>query len=317
MKKITLAAFLFLIGCQAETLEVPEEDGSYALISHFQEPILTFVDMKDARTAAESTLPFPLTAMEKGPENEWIVANKYETDLLHINLDSGEIRTLFEGSKGMEDLVYHEENDVIYIADSMNNEVHLIDAQTGEHRTSIAVGSQPLELAVDDADVLFVLNGGSNEVTVIDTERETVMSVFPTVERPAGLHFDGKHLWIGGHGPGGDLNHHIYAYDPETGEEVAAIEVGHMPVALYADEHSPYLHVVCHGDHTLYQVDIKKKEVIASAPTGQNPHDVSGDANTLFVTSLDSDQVHFIDRDTFEVDTVLDTAPAPYLSVTD
>ncbi len=121
-----------------------------------------------------------------------------------------------------------------------------------------------------------------------------------------------KKLWIGGHGSFGKLNSQVHSYDLETGEPGSTVDVGLMPIAIYSDDESPFLYALCHGNHSLYQIDKRTDEVIASLEVGENPNAINGNDEQLFVTNLDGDSVSIINRSSFEIVNELKVPPGPY-----
>lgn len=311
---IVLAFFVVLVGgCHVERLDVPEDDASYLLVAHVKEDKLSFIDIHTNELLLVENSPIAITQLASIVDGKVLLTSENETAVMELNLQEGTLSPFVELNQGLTNLLYNEQ-DGLYVADTLNHYVHRISYYDQDVIGQIAIGSHPVDLEFGD-DELFVLSGDEHEVTVVDLELQHLLRTFSVVERPAGMYYDGERLWVGGHGPYGDLNRMIYAYDPKSGELLQKVEVGLMPIAFYADDTSPYFYVLCHGEHAIYQMDQKTNEVVDVLTVGQNPNQVMGNREHLYVSNLDGDSISVIERNTFEVIAEISVAAGPYAMV--
>lgn len=84
-----------------------------------------------------------------------------------------------------------------YITDS-NGQVHVLDLNTNEIKTTIAVGYAPEQL-LTVGDYAFVLNAGwgsGNNISVIDINDNEVVKTITVADNPTNLFIDGSYLWV-------------------------------------------------------------------------------------------------------------------------
>lgn len=138
----------------------------------------------------------------------------------------------------------------LYVSSQRDREVVVVDAGERPHVSArIGVGGQPGRLLLDAAHTrLFVANTGSDSVSIIDTQRDSV-SDDVRVGAPAWLawHLEG----LKGANPNG--------------------------LALAPDQHT--LYVTLGGLNAIAVVDLSAGEVVGLVPTGWYPHDVSVSAD--------------------------------------
>jgi YVTN family beta-propeller protein len=71
------------------------------------------------------------------------------------------------------------------------NRVAVVDARTKEIRDYILVGSRPWDIALSrDETRLFVANGGSDDITIIDTKAGRVIRSVPVGRSPHSVTID-------------------------------------------------------------------------------------------------------------------------------
>ncbi len=310
---VSLVVHLAMIsGCQERSFEVPQTDDPLLIVSHVKERMLTFIDIESKEVLLSEDSLFPLNELISIGDGKIFATSQSEHSLMLYDVREGKSKPFLEINQGLTAIQYDPTTSVLFVADIKNDLVHSIDVEKERLTHSVAVGSYPTDLEIANGQ-LFVLNGDSNDVTVIDISKQEVVKTFPVLERPSGMYFDGQYLWIGGHGSYGQLNKNVFIYNPKTGEQMQEIELGLMPVAFFGDASSPFLYVLSHGDHTLSKVHKETYEVIDSIEVGQNPNDVNGTEETLFVTNLDGDSVSIIDRTSFELVEELTVPAGPYM----
>ncbi|BAB05662.1 YncE family protein [Halalkalibacterium halodurans] len=312
---ICFVALLFVLsGCQGKPVTIPEEDGPMVVVSHIKESTFSFISKNKMELLETEESPYPLTAMVDIEGGQIVVTSQTEDTLFLFDTVQGKILPFITLNKGLTVMEFDRAKRMLFVADTLNDEIIQIDVDKREVQTRIAIDCSPTDLQVID-DLLFILSSETSTVFIYDMRSETMIQSFSVTERPAGMFYDGSHLWIGGHGPYGDLNKRIFAYNIKTGVIDQEVEVGLMPITIYQDQHDTYVYVLCHGDDALYKVDLDAKRVEASLSVGHNPYYLKGDGDHLYVSNLDDDTFSIIERTTFQVVNEINVPAGPYAIV--
>jgi len=76
----------------------------------------------------------------------------------------------------------------VFVALLSGNRLGLFDPSIDAELSSVAVGKEPNRLALDaDREKVYVVNRGSDSVTVVDRNSRLVISEIPTTKRPFGI----------------------------------------------------------------------------------------------------------------------------------
>ncbi|WP_054704474.1 hypothetical protein [Bacillus sp. JCM 19041] len=289
---------LLLSACGDESFSLPDENGSYAFVSHLKEPSLAVLDLTNDQIEKMEPLESAWSAQIAYGDNQIAALSDDGKEVVNLNLTNGEINTIARLDSHAKAIVYVSEQQAFAVALEDKNEVQLIDEQSGQVLTSIPFAGQLSEMIVADEGRLFVLSTEEERVYHLNVDKGVVENSFSVSGRPAGMFYDGELLWIGGHGKSGELNHMIYGYDGETGLLEQTIDVGLMPIAMTGGQDDSFF-VLCHGDHQLYK--IKEAEVVGTVEVGQNPNYVYAHHDQLLVSNFDSDTVTIVNKDPFTV----------------
>lgn len=85
--------------------------------------------------------------------------------------------------------VYNESNQKLYLVDSIHNQIVAISSSGSSQ--IIPVGSAPIALALNPTTgLLYVVNSGSRNVSVVDTRGDLVVATVPTAARPYAIAVD-------------------------------------------------------------------------------------------------------------------------------
>ena len=312
MKKLLLIVTLIinLSGCAPTSINLPKLENSHSTIyvTHLKENAITSIHL-DSDTQTKVSLPFAFSSIVQIKPGYFIASVKEENQLYKIDLNEHLISPFMNIDTGVLDIQYDYENELLYAANSIKNNILTIDVQKKKVLNETTVGEYPSKLVLQDHQ-LIVLSAGSGEVFVIDTENNEKHS-FKVNPRPEGLHFDGKYIWIGGHGPTGQLNESVFAYDVNTGQQIRSIKTGLMPIQISQENEAIY--VISHGDHSLTKINANTFEVEQKIHIGDNPNYMIIDQNELYVSSLDGDEVIIINKDTLEITKKYDVKNGPFL----
>lgn len=171
--------------------------------------------------------------------------------------------------------------------------VVVLDAATLETKQSIGVGAQPAEVTFSkDGKYVFVANGGSNTVSVIDANTKEVVKTIDVGEDPVGA-------WQGNNG--------VAYVDNEKAKTLSAIDVMSLTVKTTYDlGFTPGMAALA-PDGMLWVTDAENGKVILNMPaedmkmgevvTGAGAHGIafSGDGKTGYVSNQFADTVSVID----------------------
>ncbi|WP_286230875.1 YncE family protein [Neobacillus mesonae] len=301
MKKLGpfLLILFLLAGCQTEKISVPPSMKDTLIVSNLKKQEISFVDLQTGKITA-SDLSFRITSMEKINPNTIILAGENKDSLYRLQLKEGTLTKSAQTGKGVNEMLYRQKDHLLFWSNGIKNTVGFYDVQKDKVIAEINTDKFPVSMALNESkNLLYVVNVKGASLSVIDIKTKKEITHFPIVERPKGIFFDGKYVWVGGHGPYGSLNENIYVYDPETGKEVDRVKVGVMPVDFYGDTSSPYVYAICHGSSSVYKIDSKNRSVSKPLKVGANPYDIIGDKHRIYVTSLDGDSLAIIDRTAF------------------
>jgi YVTN family beta-propeller protein len=116
------------------------------------------------------------------------------------------------------------------VANTGSNTVSVIAAATNRVAATVAVGSEPVGIAVSpDGTTVYVTNSGSNTVSVIDTATNTVTATIAVGTFPAGAAVspDGSTLYVTNDG-----DNTVSVIAAATNRVAATIAVGRLPEAF-------------------------------------------------------------------------------------
>ncbi|MFB4261257.1 hypothetical protein ACE106_19125 [Shouchella clausii] len=310
-------AFLFMIfiltACSQGSVEVPETDHPYTIISHAKEPVLSFVDLETGDVLREETVNHSLSYMAQLNDQQILGTNQIEEDVFLFDLENKTIRPFVTIGQGLTKIEVDRQTKRVFISDTKQNVVHVVDGKTGTMIKTLEVGDYPSDLLIDNKKQrLFVLSKEAKEVAIIDLVNLATVNQFPIKDNSSGLYYDGRHLWIGGHGAIGELNSYVQAYDPDTGFVMKEIEAGLMPIGIEADSSQLHLFFLSHGDHTLKKYNVEEQRIVGSVEVGQNPNYIAVFEDNVWVTNLDSDSLSIVDVVTMSIVKEIPISKGPY-----
>ncbi|MCM3768096.1 YncE family protein [Neobacillus niacini] len=318
MKKniiVLILLCLLLMGCNKDRISVPPSLKEQLIVSHIKESKISFVNLKNNEITTND-LDYRITAMQKLDKNKVVISGENEEYLYSLDLINGQLKKIFEVGKGVKDLLYLPEDNLLIFANSINNSIGFINLNNNKIMAEVSVGNLPISMAYNPKkEILYVLNAKDSTISVIDIDLKKELNKFSIVERPNGIFFDGRYVWVGGHGSYGTLNKDVYVYDPERGEEIDRVEVGTMPVDFYGDNTSPYIYVICHGSNNVFRINKEDRTVKSSIEVGSNPYDIIGDTQNIYVSSIDGNSLSVIDKSTFNIERNIGLDNGPYLMI--
>ena len=193
----------------------------------------------------------------------------------------------------------------VYVANSDNNAVSVIDGATRTVTATVPVGNFPVALAVDPSThTVYVANRNDNTVSVIDGAPRTVTATVPVGADESGVAVDPgvNTVYVTtermcGNAPCTSKNM-VSVIDGATRTVTATVPAGANPrgVAVDPDTHTVY---VANYDGTVSVIDGATRTVTATVPAGENPNGVAVDPGTHTVYIINSNNtVSVIDGST-------------------
>jgi YVTN family beta-propeller protein len=197
------------------------------------------------------------------------------------------------------------------------NTVLVIDTATNTFvGTPIPVGSNPEWVAVaPDGKHAYVANFGSNNVSVIDTATNTVVTTVPVGSKPNGVAVapDGKHAYVANFG-----SNNVSVIATATNTVVTTVPVGSTPNGVAVTPDGKYAFVTNFNSNNVSVIDTATNTVVATVAVGVSPLGVGivppppGVPFLAFSAKLAIDLEHNSNKDRFELQshfTLSSTAP--------
>ncbi|QKS69942.1 hypothetical protein FLK61_24490 [Paenalkalicoccus suaedae] len=307
MKWLLLGMLLLLTtGCQSEhSLHIDNDiQGNTLLVAHTKEPALSIINPDIHELIEEVSLPFSVHSMVQG-EGRIFATSQQEEMLYELSLTDGSLRPIIDIGDGVAEMLY--DDGTLYATRPFHQEIVKMDVENESIETLAASGEHPHSMALDDGE-LYVANVYGNTVDVIDKERFEIARTIDVIGRPTGMIAYDEGILVGGHGPFGELNTEMHTY--ETSEETQ-IEVGLMPVAFL--ETTEGIVGVSHGSHEVFLYDTESKQVTDRLEVAHNPYYLVQANDEVAVSSLDGDEISFIDPQTWELIQAVEVAAGPHV----
>jgi YVTN family beta-propeller protein len=160
---------------------------------------------------------------------------------------------------------------------------------------NIAVGSSPQGVGVNPStNRVYVANGLSDSVSVIDGATEAVVATIGVGDQPVGVAVNSTTLRIYVANLGSDS---VSVIDGETNTVTATIAVGDQPLGVGVNRDTNRIYVSNLASHDVSVIDGATETVVATIPVGLNPYGIAVNAvtNRVYVANFGSDTVSVID----------------------
>ena len=205
----------------------------------------------------------------------------------------------------------------LYVANSLDRSVSIVDAKTKSVTGRIAVNTGPTDVALDTADNLLLVNGitdvrgNGGTLSLIDLGSNRVIVSITLTNQPAGLVVDPD-------------NHVAYVGSGETGA-VLAVDLRSRtmhPIEVAGASRSggvafdPATHTVYTVDQlssTMYGIDPASGDVTSKVPIGSRPRRIGIDAErkVAYVPNVDSGTLTVVDLASKSVKKTLTVGSSP------
>ena len=185
----------------------------------------------------------PFVSNNNNPSSAGYV--KYTLVLSNNTLFNGNMPNISNGnvSVGPTYLVYDPSNGYVYLTDSVNDSVMVINPEINHVIKNIAVGSEPKGITLDPkTNELYVMNQGSNSISIINGTTNTVLKTISTcLDGPRVAAFDpnNDYLYVANYGTYG-----VTVYDTTNNSYINFIPTTvDFPSAIYYDPSNNQLYV--------------------------------------------------------------------------
>ncbi|MBU1358123.1 MAG: beta-propeller fold lactonase family protein [Gammaproteobacteria bacterium] len=194
-------------------------------------------------------------------------------------------------------LVAQAEAPPIFVLNSLDATVSVIDPETWTEKQRIPTGKEPHHLYLTpDESSLIVANSASDSLTFLNPRTAEVQRVVYGIIDPYHLRFSPDMKWFVT--AGNRLNHiDVYRWDGQNLKLAKRIPSGKTPSHIWIDGRSTTAYVTMQDSDELVAVDIATQTIRWRMPTGPMPADVFGirGGTILLVGLTGSDGVQVID----------------------
>ncbi|WP_230741070.1 hypothetical protein [Methanooceanicella nereidis] len=169
-----------------------------------------------------------------------------------------------------------------FVCNYFNDTVSIFDHVNGTVR-ELKTGNGPAcAIVSNDGSKLFVINDRSDDLCVIDTEKETVLSSIKTGRMPksAAALPDGSRVFVANF-----LDGDVSVISTRFERQVASIDVGKMPSDIAVTPGADRLYVANYGSDNISVIDIRSRKVIDNIEGISRPVclEISPDGKCLYV----------------------------------
>ncbi len=185
-----------------------------------------------------------------------------------------------------------------YIANSISNDVSVVNTITNAVVATIPVGQTPTSVSVSpDGTRVYVTNQRANTISVINTATNFVISTIAvTAFSPSSIAVspDGKELYVV------NLNsNNVLVFSTATYALIATIGVGGYPVGIVISPDGSMVYVA-NSSNTISVIDASTNQVKTTIPVGNSPYGIaiSPDGSTVYVAMSGANDVTLINTNT-------------------
>jgi YVTN family beta-propeller protein len=175
----------------------------------------------------------------------------------------------------------------------------VMDPNNLRDREQIDVGARPEAVAVNKRNSLvYVANGGSNNVTVLDsTNKHNIVATIPVGKWPVSVAVAsiGDPVRIDKVYVTNEGDNTVSVIDPKTNTVVAIIPVGAEPTSVIVNPITANIYVANRGSNTVSVINSSKDEVIETIQVGRAPESLAvSPYGTVYVANSGSKSVSVI-----------------------
>jgi YVTN family beta-propeller protein len=175
----------------------------------------------------------------------------------------------------------------IYVTNQLDNTASVIDGATHKIVATVRVGDSPAQMAVSpDRKSVYIANTGSNTVSVLNTDDDTVARTIalPPRSKPmdVAVNPNGRYLYTADGG-----SNRVSILDTRAKRVVASVRVGIQPLSVAAAPDGKTVYAANSGSGDVSVIDARTNRVVRAIPTGRFPSGVAvtPDGASAYVTN--------------------------------
>jgi uncharacterized repeat protein (TIGR01451 family) len=203
----------------------------------------------------------------------------------------------------------------IYVANSSNDTVNVIDGGTNTVSATILVGNNPTGVGINEAtNTIYVAHSNTigNTVSVINGATNTVTTTIAvgSNSQPVVVNVTTNTIYVANYN-----DNTVNVIDGATNTVTATIPVGANPSDLAVNETTNTIYVANYTTSTVSVIDGATNTVTSTIPVGTFPIGVAVNAltNTVYVTSQSDNSISVIDATTNTVTGTIPVGVGPYM----
>ena len=294
-------------------------DGTRLYVANFGSDQVSVIDT--ASNTVVNTIegvPDPLYVVFR-PDGKYAYVTNFDSDTVTV-IDTLEytIEDTIDVNDQPTGLAVSRDGAYVYVSNFGSANVSVIETDGNTVITTVNVGGGPADVAVGVDGTVYVVNGDSDTVSVIDSTNTVTSSIF-VGDAPLDMVLspDGTHLYISNNRAD---TVSVISIVPGTPTPVAAAEhsitgtlpAGSAPFGSAVTPDGSHLYVANSGSGTVSAIDVETGTAV-TIPTGNSPWDVAmgRDGRFAYVTNRDDDNVAVIDTASNTVVTHINVGDAP------
>jgi YVTN family beta-propeller protein len=175
----------------------------------------------------------------------------------------------------------------IYVTNQLDNTASVIDGRSRKIVATVRVGVSPAQMAASpDRKSVYIVNTGSNTVSVLNTDDNTIARTIalPPRSKPVDVaaNPNGRYLYIAGGG-----SNRVLVLDTRAKRVVASMRVGTQPTSVAVAPDGKTVYAANSGSGDVSVIDARTNHVGRAIPTGRFPSGVAvtPDGRFLYVTN--------------------------------
>ncbi|MBW7474385.1 beta-propeller fold lactonase family protein [Paenibacillus oenotherae] len=186
----------------------------------------------------------------------------------------------------------------------------LASCTSGEEPAPPAPQSGSSIVLSPDGRMLYIANGDTNTVSVVDAKDRKLVKEIAVGKEPRGIAVspDGETLYVTCRYAGS-----VEWIDIDSEKVLAAVKTGIEPYGIVISPDGGRLYVSNYRSGTIAVVDVKDRTVVKRVPAGENPRAValSADGGTLYVSNYLSGNTVVLDTGAWTKRATIGLAPSP------
>lgn len=309
---IFIPIFLLLCACSNKHYPIIQKDVPLAITINIKDKTVSFIDLRQKKKLEDWEMDKQYIGGIILPGGNRLLLYGKQLDSVEIySLSTGKLISTWETGEGIVNGILLKDKQEIVFADQNTDTIRFFNLD-GQETDKINTDKNPYTLLEDKKnDRLIVASFDGKSLMVYDLNKKMQMKRFPIHPNAAGaILLEDKHqIWIGGHGEGANLESYIHIYDSHSGKLVQNIQAPVMPINFV--KVGDFIYALSHGTNTLYKIKEDGK-VLDDIKVGANPFEITAYDHTLIVAAYDSNDIHFIDPTTLNIEGTVPVGKGPF-----